>query len=109
FRATEAKLPQPRFILDSAESLAQPLWSPPSPAGWPDADDAFLGGDSMLERIDYARQVASRFTRIDEVLGLAQDLFAENLDPFLEEAITRAEDRRQALVLLLMSPPFHRR
>ncbi|MEM9222489.1 MAG: DUF1800 domain-containing protein [Pseudomonadota bacterium] len=108
-RATDAGVPDSRFLSRSASNLAQAVWMPPSPAGWPDGDNAFLGGDSMLERVDYARILADRHVRIDSVQDLARDLFGEALDPFVAEAIDRAEDQRQALVLLLMSPAFHRR
>ncbi|MEO1103708.1 MAG: DUF1800 family protein, partial [Pseudomonadota bacterium] len=108
-RATQSRIPPPNFLLRTTGSLAQGLWNPPSPAGWPSADTAFLGGDSLLERVDYARQLAARFVNVDSVPRLAEDLFGEALDPFVMEAIERAEDKNQALVLLLMSPAFHRR
>ena len=108
-RATNAKLPDVRFISRTTMDLAQPIWQPPSPAGWPDDDGAFLGGDSLLERIDFCRLLASRFARVDRAQDLARALFGAALDPFVAEAVDRAEDQRQALVLVLMSPPFHRR
>lgn len=108
-RATGVKdLPVP-FIRQASRAMAHEVWSAPSPAGWPDADDAFLGGDSLLERVDFARAFARRFAKTRDVKGLADNLYGDLLDPFLEEAIARAEDHYQGLVLLLMSPTFHRR
>jgi len=108
-RATNSEIPPRPFISRSARDLAQHIWNPPSPAGWPDDDRAFLGGDALLERIDFCRQIARRFARVDRVQDLARDLFGDALDPFVAEAVDRAEDQQQALVLLLMSPAFHRR
>ncbi|MEM6762520.1 MAG: DUF1800 domain-containing protein [Pseudomonadota bacterium] len=107
-RATGAELPA-QFVLRSARVLAQELWQPPSPAGWPSADNAFLGGDSLLERVDFARLLAQRYAKVRRVQRLAVDLFGDALNPFVKEALDRAEGQRQALVLLLMSPVFHRR
>ena len=108
-RATRAQIQDPRHVLNATRALAQQVWSPPSPAGWPTEDDAFLGGDSLLERIDFSRTVAQRFARVGRTQDLAKSLFGDALDPFVAEAIDRAEDQQQALVLLLMSPVFHRR
>ncbi len=107
-RATGADVPF-NFVRRSARDLAQEVWSPPSPAGWPDEDTAFLGGDALLERVDYAQQVARRFSKAGRADILATELFGDALDPFIKEAVDRAEDQEQGLVLLLMSPPFHRR
>lgn len=98
-----------RLVHRATRDLAQEIWAPPSPAGWPDDDRAFLGGDSMLERIDYARFLAQRFSSVQDVRERARTLFGEYLDPFVAEAVARAEDRTQAMVLLVMSPAFQRR
>ncbi|MBJ3775815.1 DUF1800 domain-containing protein [Acuticoccus mangrovi] len=102
------KLP-PHFVMVSARDLAQEIWGPPSPAGWPDDDGAFLGGDALLERVDFTRAVSQRFGRDVDPRQLARQLFGDALDPFVAEAVARAEDRNQAMVLLLMSPAFQRR
>lgn len=108
-RAIGAPQVPPHFIIRVGRDLAHEVYAPPSPAGWPDADDAFLGGDALLERVDFAREIAKRFARIGNVEAHARTLFGEALDPFVAEAVARAEDRTQALTLLLMSPSFHRR
>ena len=101
-------LPSP-FVVRSARELAQGVFGAPSPAGWPSQDGAFLGGDALLERVDFARQIARRFSDVRDVRSHARALFADALDPFVAEAVERAEDPSQAMVLLLMSPPFQRR
>ncbi|MEM0906003.1 MAG: DUF1800 domain-containing protein [Pseudomonadota bacterium] len=108
-RATDSPVPSGHQLARTTQSLAQGVWEPPSPAGWPSNDRAFLGGDSLLERVDYSKALASRIGGVGRVQDLAVDLFGDALDPFVAEAVARAEDQRQALVLLLMSPAFHRR
>ncbi|MEM7696559.1 MAG: DUF1800 domain-containing protein [Pseudomonadota bacterium] len=107
-RATGAALPTP-FLRRASRAMAQDIFRPPSPAGWPSDDDAFLGGDGLLERVDFAEAIARRFAKDVAPRALADALFGEAIDPFLDEALARAESRTQALTLLLMSPPFHRR
>ncbi|MEM8855710.1 MAG: DUF1800 domain-containing protein [Pseudomonadota bacterium] len=108
-RATGVNDVPVQFIRQASRAMAHEIWSAPSPAGWPDADNAFLGGDSLLERVDFARAFSRRYATTRDVKGLADSLYGDLLDPFLEEAIVRAEDHYQGLVLLLMSPTFHRR
>ncbi|RAI00021.1 DUF1800 domain-containing protein [Acuticoccus sediminis] len=108
-RALEvAELP-PRFLTQVCDALGQPIWKPPSPAGWPYKDNDFLGGDSVLERVDFAGTMVKRFAKKADGRTLARELFGDDLDPFVAETVDRAEDRHQALVLLLMSPAFQRR
>lgn len=89
-------------------ALAQQVWRTPSPAGWPDDDDAFSGGDAFMERIDFANMVAQR-SGVRDVRALADKVFGDTLEPDVAQAIRRAESTDQALVLLLMSPVLHRR
>ncbi|MCF3935822.1 DUF1800 domain-containing protein [Acuticoccus sp. M5D2P5] len=103
-----SRLPE-NFVLRSARDLAQDVWAVPSPAGWPDDDRAFLGGDSLLERMDYVLELVRRHTSVRDVPELAHRLLADDLDPFVAEAVERAEDPSQGAVLLLMSPAFQRR
>lgn len=99
----------PRFVDKACEALGQPIWSPPSPAGWPYDDNDFLGGDSVLERVDFVGTMVRRFGRQADARALARTLLRGDLDPFVAETVDRAEDRHQAMVLLLISPPFQRR
>jgi len=89
-------------------ALGQRIWSPPSPAGWPDADDAWLAGDALLERLDFATVVARRTSPELDVPGLAADVLGPRYDQPTREAVTRAESREQAVSLMLLSPGFQR-
>ncbi len=89
--------------------LGQRLLAAPSPAGWPDRADEWLGPDAIWKRVEWATRVADRLGgQID-----ARALAARSLGPLLSapsaRQIDRAADGRQALALLLLAPEFQRR
>ena len=89
--------------------LGQRVQAAPSPAGWPDRAEEWLGPDAIWKRVEWATRVADRVGRQVDARALAQ----VSLGPLLQEAtarqIERAVDGRQAVALLLMSPEFQRR
>lgn len=95
----------PRDVL---ESLAQRPFAAPSPEGWPDTADAWLGPDALTKRIEWAGKLAERSPNLD-----ARELMVTGLGPLASmdslTAVARAESGTQALVLALMSPDFQRR
>ncbi len=102
--------PPLRDIRRGLKILGQELWEPPAPTGWPDGDEAWLGGDALLERLDFADQVAREVApRVAEPVPFARGLLGRDMSADLETALTRAESRRQALALLVMSAEWQRR
>lgn len=108
-RALSATYDRGRAVGGASAALGQTIWGAQSPAGYPMDDNAFLGGDAFLERIDYARAATRRFGQRVDPRRLADDLFGATLDPYARDAIRRAESAQQGLVILLMSPQLHRR
>jgi uncharacterized protein (DUF1800 family) len=90
-----------------AEKLGMPQGRAPSPAGWPDTDDAWLGPESMLARIDLANALSIRH-REAHAPSLAADLFGPSLSRDTAAMLANAEPRR-AIALLAASPEFQRR
>ena len=92
-----------------APLLGQALHAAPSPAGWPDRADEWLGPDAVWKRVEWATQLAEAQGRRHDARSLA----AASLGPLLGDAtrlqIERAADAAQALALLLLSPEFQRR
>ena len=90
-------------------ALGQRPHTAPSPAGWPDRADDWLGPDAVWKRVEWATRVGERVGR----LGDARAIATASLGPMLSEAsqkqIERAADGPQALALLLMAPEFQRR
>ncbi len=90
-------------------ALGQRVQAAPSPAGWPDRAEEWLGPDAVWKRVEWATRVADRLGRRTDARALAQ----ASLGPLLHEAtarqIDRAADGPQALALLLLAPEFQRR
>jgi uncharacterized protein (DUF1800 family) len=100
---------EPARALAMAGALGQPLWRPPSPKGWPDDDDAWMGPSAMRERLRIAERLGRAIDTASDSRAVAQDLFGAQLSHQTQEAITRAETREQGFALLVMSPEFQRR
>ena len=92
-----------------AGPLGQRIQAAPSPAGWPDRAEEWLGPDAVWKRVEWATRVADRLGRQTDARALAE----ASLGPLLQEdtrrQIERAADGPQALALLLLSPEFQRR
>ena len=89
--------------------LGQRVQAAPSPAGWPDVAEEWLGPDAVWKRVEWATRVADRVGRRVDARALAR----ASLGPLLTEdsarQIDRAADGPQALALLLLAPEFQRR
>lgn len=92
-----------------AAALGQPTWTPPSPKGWPDEDDAWTGPAAIRERLRIAEMVARRIGAGADARALGPDLLGGLLGPVTAQAVARAETREQGIELLVMSPEFLRR
>jgi len=90
-------------------ALGQPIWDPPSPKGWPDEDDAWMGPAAVRERLRIAEFVARRIGVRPDPRALARELMGDALSPATAKAIDRAEAAQQGIELLVMSPEILRR
>jgi uncharacterized protein (DUF1800 family) len=110
FRALE-HAPRIRTVVRTLRGFGQLVWEAPSPAGWPDEDEAWASPHAIVERLDWVRQVVARSSKTvgTDVARYADDLFAGTLSDFTRQAVARADSREQALALLFMSPEFQRR
>jgi uncharacterized protein (DUF1800 family) len=90
-------------------SLGQRLLTAPSPAGWPDRQEEWLGPDAVWKRVEWATRVADRVGRQTDARLLAQQALGPWLTPATAQQIERAADGPQALALLLLAPEFQRR
>ena len=93
----------------SPPMLGQPLWRPPSPAGWPDADTTWAAPSALRERLRIAEVAARQADRLADPRQVADDLFGDGIGTATRQAVARAETREQGLELLIMSPEFQRR
>ena len=90
-------------------ALGQRVQAAPSPAGWSDRAEDWMGPDAVWKRIEWVTRIADRLGGSIDARALA----AQSLGPLLGAAartqIERASDGGQALALLLMAPEFQRR
>ena len=90
-------------------ALGQRVQGAPSPAGWPDRAEEWLGPDAVWKRVEWATRVADRVGRRVDARALARASLGPLLGDDTARQIERAADGPQALALLLLSPEFQRR
>jgi uncharacterized protein (DUF1800 family) len=133
-KAPEAWLPQPaklktpeEFVISTARALragdmmftrgrdagvalmGQPVQRAPSPAGWPDRAEEWLGPDALWKRLEWATRVGERAGRLVDARALGVTAFGPMWSASSARHVERAADGPQALTLLLMAPEFQRR
>jgi uncharacterized protein (DUF1800 family) len=89
--------------------LGQRMQAAPSPAGWPDRAEEWLGPEGVWKRIEWTAQVSERVGRGVDARALARRSLGPLLNPATAQQIARAADGAQALALMLLSPDFQRR
>jgi uncharacterized protein (DUF1800 family) len=98
-----------RRAAPSLTRLGEPLWRPPAPKGFPDDEAAWI--DGIAHRLDTANAY-SQNPNIQDRLD-AKAMLETSLGPLASadtrSAVNRAENKQQAVVLLLMAPEFQRR
>ena len=95
---------------DSAlAALGQRPHTAPSPAGWPDKAEEWLGPDAIWKRVEWSQRLAARVGDRVDARVVARASLGPRLSESTYQQIERAADAPQALVLLLMSPEFQRR
>ena len=106
-RATGLTQADPARFTDGQALLGEPLWRPPSPKGFPDDEGSWI--DGMGRRLDVANNFAERVTGGVDPQDVIETVFGSSVSSELKQAVSRAESRQQALVLLFMSAEFQRR
>lgn len=99
----------PGEVARLASALGQPLWHPPSPKGWPDDDNAWMGPSAVRERLRIAERLARDIDKLADPRAMAEDLLGPALSEPTRQAVARAETREQGFQLMIMSPEFLRR
>lgn len=107
-RAFDLKVP-PGELNRLANVLGQPLWQVPSPKGWPDDDNAWMGPSPVRERLRIAEQVGKLVPAKADPRFILADLAGPSVRDETKRAVERAETREQAFELMIMSPDFLRR
>lgn len=90
-------------------AMGQPMGRPPSPQGWPDTEDDWLGPDALLKRVEWAAAVGRLVGQRVDARAVAERAWGPALSDETRTQLARAESGAQAVALLLASPEFQRR
>jgi uncharacterized protein (DUF1800 family) len=90
-------------------SLGQRVWSPNSPAGWPDRSADWDGASALMQRLRWADEIGQRFASSVNAVQLAQQVLGASLSDATRAALSRAASAAQAVTLLIAAPEFMRR
>lgn len=90
------------------DRMGQKVQAAPSPAGWPDRAEEWLGPEAVWNRVEWTQQVVRRLGQLD-ARGIARQSLGADLSERTARMIEGAADGPQALTLLLMSPDIQRR
>lgn len=100
---------RPRAADLGLAAMGQRPQSAPSPAGWPDRADEWLGPEALWQRLEWSQRLADQLGHQVDARALARASLGPLLGEATRQQIERAADGRQALALLLMAPEFQRR
>lgn len=109
FRGLALPVMQRGGALASFETLGQRLFSPGSPAGWPDRASDWDGASAVLQRVEWSHALGERLGSRCDARALAPQLLGGTLSARTRSAIEHAASPSQALTLLIASPEFMRR
>ncbi|RWX75558.1 DUF1800 domain-containing protein [Neorhizobium lilium] len=97
------------LTLGALQRMGQPIWQPPSPAGFPDKADLWLSPDQLTERISWSRMVAKSFGQKMEPSQFLEAALADAAGPDTRQIISQAPNRLHGITMVLASPEFNRR
>lgn len=104
-------LPNNKFKGKQVQQVLKQLGQAPfkagSPAGFADTEADWMGANAIMSRIDLATNVASRYKVNAE--NLLTTALANTVSELTYLSVVRAESRKQATAMLLLSPEFQRR
>jgi uncharacterized protein (DUF1800 family) len=103
----------PENYVDKARAsfalLGERIYSPGSPAGWPDRSADWDGGGAVLKRIEWADALGQKMGSHRDAALLAPEWLGGGMSVATKTSIARAATGAQALTLLLTAPEFMRR
>ncbi|MDD9904253.1 MAG: DUF1800 domain-containing protein [Rhodospirillaceae bacterium] len=96
-------------LFDLSEQLGQRPFDAQSPAGFPDRGEDWMGGQAVLERVDFCAEFAATDVRSIHPATLARGILGQQASAATLTAIRRAPSRAHAIGLMLASREFQRR
>ena len=109
WRALDMPIGDPRKVAPLFANLGQRVWSPNSPAGWPDRSADWDGASALMQRLRWADEIGQRFGTGINAVELAPQVLGATLSDNTRQALSRAASAAQAMTLLIAAPEFMRR
>jgi uncharacterized protein (DUF1800 family) len=103
------RTPDPKAIIASLKSLGQIPFDAPSPAGWPDRAEDWVGPEAVLHRADFAMAVAQRLPASLQPRQLLDVALGPAASDVTRQAVERAPAPADGFALVLAAPEFQRR
>jgi uncharacterized protein (DUF1800 family) len=98
---------EPRTVLRLLDGLGQPVFTPRSPAGFPDTASDWATGDALRKRMQAAMQLAEHVRQTQTPYALAASVLGtEPVEGDLGALLRRAGSPREGFALLFSSPAF---
>ncbi len=104
-----AVAPDPARVLGGLRALGQAPFAAPSPAGWPDTADQWLGPESVMRRAEWAMALATRLGRDRDPPTILAAALGPAARAETRSWFSRAASSTDALALVFASPEFQRR
>lgn len=89
--------------------MGQPVWQPPSPAGFEEAFSVWVTPSQLAERIGWARQAARRLAGDEDPRDFLKAVLADAAREDTIRIVGQAPNRLHAITMVLASPEFNRR
>ncbi len=98
-----------REVNNPLNLLGQRPLSAPQPNGWSERAADWAAPDALIKRLQWAQGFAASYASQTDPAAVANDALGARLRPLTLATLQRAESRKEALAVLLMSPEFQRR
>jgi len=109
FRGLDLPVDAGRAPLAPFEIMGQRIYSPGSPAGWPDRSADWDGASALIKRLQWADVLGQRVGNRRDGSALAPELLGGTLETATRTSIAHAASASQSVTLLLAAPEFMRR
>lgn len=89
--------------------MGQPIWLPPSPAGFEEKFDAWITASQLAERLAWARRASARFGKDQDPREFLKATLGDAARDQTIRVVSQAPNKISGLTLVLASPEFNRR
>ena len=93
----------------AVQRLGQPVWQPPSPAGFDDGFTAWIAGGPLADRIAWARLATATLGADLDPRTFLRDTLRDAARQDTIDIVARAPNRQMGVTLVLAAPEFNRR